>query len=82
MRIFVAGATGAISKRLVPLLVADGHYILASTRTPNKAEDLRAQGASPVVLDGLNKDAVMDAIEIRSTQTHQNKYRAVDRSSN
>ena len=62
MRIFVAGATGAIGKRLVPLLVNDGHDIVATTRTPSKVEDLRIQGAVPVVVDGLNKDAVMDAV--------------------
>ncbi len=63
MRIFVAGASGAVGKRLVPLLVGAGYQVTATTRTPGKANALRAQGANPVVLDGLNKDDVMKAVE-------------------
>ncbi|MFY9825225.1 MAG: NAD(P)-dependent oxidoreductase [Thermoanaerobaculia bacterium] len=62
MRIFLAGATGAIGERLVPLLVAGGHQVVATTRTPAKLERLRAQGAEPVVVDGLDRDAVMKAV--------------------
>jgi uncharacterized protein YbjT (DUF2867 family) len=47
MRIFLAGATGAIGERLVPLLVAGGHQVVATTRTPAKLERLRAGPASP-----------------------------------
>ncbi|HEV2283927.1 MAG TPA: NAD(P)-dependent oxidoreductase [bacterium] len=61
MRIFLAGASGAIGKRLVPLLVANGHQVVASTRTSAKREALRAAGAEPVVLDVLDRDAVMHA---------------------
>jgi 2-alkyl-3-oxoalkanoate reductase len=62
MKIFVAGAMGAIGKRLVPLLVSKGHQVVATTRTLAKAEALRALGAEPAVLDGLNRDAVMAAV--------------------
>jgi 2-alkyl-3-oxoalkanoate reductase len=62
MKIFVAGATGAIGRRLVPLLVSNGHTVVGTTRTPGKAEALRAAGASPVVLDALDRDAVIDAV--------------------
>jgi nucleoside-diphosphate-sugar epimerase len=62
MKIFVAGATGAIGKRLVSLLISQGHHVVAGTRTPDKAEALHAQGAEPVVMDGLNKDAVIKAV--------------------
>jgi len=62
MRIFVAGATGAIGRRLVPLLVANGHSVIGTTRTPGKADALRAAGASPVVLDALDRDAVGEAL--------------------
>jgi 2-alkyl-3-oxoalkanoate reductase len=62
MRIFLAGATGAIGKRLVPLLVAGGHQIVASTRTSNKQEALRTAGAEPVILDVLDRDAVMKTV--------------------
>jgi nucleoside-diphosphate-sugar epimerase len=62
MRIFLAGATGALGKQLLPLLVADGHEVVALTRTPGKADALRAAGALPVVADGLDRDAVVGAI--------------------
>ena len=45
MRIFVAGATGALGRRLVPLLVVDGHAVTAMTRTASKAAGLRAAGS-------------------------------------
>jgi 2-alkyl-3-oxoalkanoate reductase len=62
MKIFVAGATGAIGKRLVPLLVASGADVVAMTRSPEKARSLRAYGAEPVVADGLDREAVMAAV--------------------
>jgi nucleoside-diphosphate-sugar epimerase len=62
MRIFVAGATGALGRRLVPLLVADGHQVTGMTRTAAKAAGLRAAGAEPVVADALDRDAVGRAL--------------------
>lgn len=62
MRMFLAGATGAIGKRLVALLVAAGHHVIATTRTPDKVNMLRAQGAEPVIVDSLDRDAVMKAV--------------------
>ena len=62
MRVFVAGATGAIGRRLVPMLVAEGHDVVAMTRSPSKAGDLRAAGAVPVVADALDRGAVVEAV--------------------
>jgi nucleoside-diphosphate-sugar epimerase len=62
MRVFVTGATGALGLHLVPGLVAAGHEVTATTRTPGKAERLRADGATPVVLDGLDRTAVIAAV--------------------
>ncbi|HEX8073665.1 MAG TPA: NAD(P)-dependent oxidoreductase [Thermoleophilaceae bacterium] len=62
MRVFVAGATGAVGKRLVPLLVAHGHSVVGMTRSPEKAGLLREMGAEPVVADGLDRKAVMQAV--------------------
>ncbi len=62
MRVFVAGASGAIGRRLVPLLITAGHEVSATTRTARKAEMLRAAGATPVVLDALDRDAVIRAV--------------------
>ncbi|MER6142180.1 NAD(P)-dependent oxidoreductase [Streptomyces sparsogenes] len=62
MRIFVAGATGAVGRRLVPLLVAAGHEVTGGTRTPEGAERLRAQGASAVRVDVFDADSVHRAV--------------------
>jgi uncharacterized protein YbjT (DUF2867 family) len=62
MKVFVAGATGALGRRLVPLLASNGHTVVGTTRTPSKAEALRAAGATPVILDALDRDAVIDAL--------------------
>ena len=59
MRIFLASATGAVGKRLVPLLVANGHKVVGTTRSSEKAAKLSADGAAPVVVDMLNRDAVL-----------------------
>jgi nucleoside-diphosphate-sugar epimerase len=47
MRVFVAGATGALGRHLVPGLVAAGHEVTATTRTPGKLAQLRQAGADP-----------------------------------
>jgi 2-alkyl-3-oxoalkanoate reductase len=62
MRVFVTGATGALGRHLVPALVAAGHEVTATTRTPSKAGRLREVGAEPVVADGLDRDAVIAAV--------------------
>ena len=62
MRIYVAGATGVIGQFLVPGLISAGHEVTASTRSPAKAGQLIAQGAKPVVVDGLDREAVLRAV--------------------
>src|SRR6266581_9299589 len=62
MRVFVAGATGVIGQRLVPRLVAAGHQVVATTRSPAKTDRLRALGAEPVIVDGLDAMAVGEAV--------------------
>jgi nucleoside-diphosphate-sugar epimerase len=62
MRVFVAGATGALGRHLVPGLVAAGHEVTATTRTPGKVAQLREAGAEPVVVDGLDREAVLAAV--------------------
>ncbi len=62
MRIFVAGASGAAGHRLVPHLIERGHEVAGTTRTPDKAPALRALGAQPVVLDGLDRESVVRAV--------------------
>jgi nucleoside-diphosphate-sugar epimerase len=62
MRVFVAGAAGAIGTRLVPQLVARGHHVTATTRSKEKTELLRSLGAEPVVVDGLDAAGVGEAV--------------------
>ena len=62
MRIFVTGATGALGRHLVPGLVAAGHQVTATTRAPGKVAQLREAGAEPVILDGLDREAVIAAV--------------------
>ncbi|MFN2561330.1 MAG: NAD-dependent epimerase/dehydratase family protein [Jatrophihabitans sp.] len=62
MRVFLAGATGAIGTRLVPQLVAAGHSVVATTRTQSKLGLLSDLGAEPVVVDGLDAAAVGEAV--------------------
>jgi nucleoside-diphosphate-sugar epimerase len=62
MRVYVAGAAGAIGRRLIPQLVAADHQVTATTRSPGKVEELRRLGATPLVVDGLDRSAVMTAV--------------------
>ena len=62
MRVFLAGATGAVGKRLVPQLIAHGHQVTATTRSSDKVAALRALGAEAVVVDGLDALAVGEAV--------------------
>jgi nucleoside-diphosphate-sugar epimerase len=62
MRVFVAGASGAIGRRLIPRLVATGHEVTATTRTPAKVDPLRRLGAKAVVVDGLDAATVSRAV--------------------
>jgi 2-alkyl-3-oxoalkanoate reductase len=62
MNIFLAGATGAVGRALVPKLLERGHTVTGTTRSPEKAEALRALGVTPVIVDGLDRDAVIAAV--------------------
>jgi 2-alkyl-3-oxoalkanoate reductase len=62
MKIFVAGATGAVGRRLVLLLTSAGHEVAGLTRSPAKADLLRRIGATPVIADALDRAAVMNVV--------------------
>lgn len=62
MRVFLAGASGVIGVRLVPLLVRDGHEVAGMTRSPGKAAVLRELGAEPVVCDVFDAGALARAV--------------------
>ena len=60
--LFLAGAAGAIGRRLAPLLVADGWRVVGTTRSRAKAPMLRALGVEPAVIDVLDATALRDAM--------------------
>lgn len=60
MKILLAGGTGVLGVRLVPLLVDAGHEVVATTRTPAKADLLTGLGATPVVCDVYDRDHLTD----------------------
>jgi nucleoside-diphosphate-sugar epimerase len=62
MRVFVAGAGGAIGRRLVPMLVARGHQVTGTTSRPEGAEVVRKLGATPTVVDGLDAVGIGEAV--------------------
>jgi 2-alkyl-3-oxoalkanoate reductase len=62
MKVFVAGGSGAVGRRLVPRLIAAGHAVVATTRDPRKGAQLRSLGAEPVVVDALDEQAVVGAV--------------------
>src|SRR3954454_9862079 len=62
MKVFVAGATGVLGRALVPQLVARGHEVVGMTRSASKQELLRSLGASAVVADALDREAVAEAV--------------------
>ena len=62
MRVFVAGATGAIGRRLIPMLVEEGHDVTGMTRSTDKTQWIRLSGATPVVADALDEQAVIAAV--------------------
>ncbi len=68
MRIFLAGASGVIGVRLIPLLVADGHHLAAMTRSSGKTEMLRELGAEPVLCDVYDADALSQEVKSFGTE--------------
>jgi nucleoside-diphosphate-sugar epimerase len=62
MNVFVAGATGALGRVLLPQLVARGHDVVGMTRSASKQDLVRSLGARPVVADALDPDAVAQAV--------------------
>ena len=62
MRVFLAGAAGAIGRRLVPLLVGAGHQVTGTTRSAESGRELERAGVTPAVLDVFDAGAVTAAV--------------------
>jgi nucleoside-diphosphate-sugar epimerase len=68
MRVFLAGASGAIGRRLVPLLLRAGHEVTGTTRSVEKARELERAGIKPAVLDVFDRQAVIDVMRAAHAQ--------------
>jgi len=77
VRVFLAGATGAIGRPLVRMLVADGHQVTGMTRSAGKAAALRAAGVEPVVVDALDAPAVTRALAAAQPEVVINQLTAI-----
>lgn len=62
MRVFVAGATGAVGQHLIPSLIAAGHQVTGTTRSPVKAAQLERMNARPAIVDGLDREGIRKAV--------------------
>ena len=69
MRMFVAGASGVIGIRLLPLLTSQGHEVVGMTRSPGKARMLRSLGADPVICDVFNLGALKGVLKSARPET-------------
>lgn len=62
MRVFLAGATGVVGRRLMPMLIEAGHEVIGTTRTPGNQAALEQAGAHPTLMDALDADSVHHAV--------------------
>jgi 2-alkyl-3-oxoalkanoate reductase len=81
MKVFVAGATGALGKQLVPMLVAEGHEVTGMTRTPAKRNLIRELGAQPALADALDPEAVAQAVGEAEPEVVIHELTAIDTAS-
>src|SRR6185436_19059359 len=63
MHILIAGATGAAGRALIPHLIENGHTVTGTSRSAAKADQIKALGATPAVMDGLDAASVKRAVE-------------------
>src|SRR5262245_59348588 len=62
MRVFLAGATGVIGVRLLPLLIEAGHVVAGMTRSPQKATEIAALGGKPIVCDVFDAELLTESV--------------------
>lgn len=77
MRVFIAGGTGVMGRRLIPQLVARGHAVTATTTSPAKLALLEQVGATGIVMDGLDPAAVREAVAAANPDAVVNQMTAL-----
>src|SRR5262245_19069297 len=78
MRIFVAGATGVLGRRLIPMLVSAHHEVIGTTRSRRKVASLGSMGAEPVVVDALNGAAMRSSVRAARPQVIVHELTALE----
>jgi uncharacterized protein YbjT (DUF2867 family) len=79
MKVLLAGATGTLSVPLVRILVASGHEVIGPSRACGKRDKLRALGAESLVADGMDRHALLRAVDGLSTEAVAHKLTALKR---
>jgi nucleoside-diphosphate-sugar epimerase len=82
MRVYLAGGSGAIGRRLIPQLIAAGHDVVATTSSPAGIELLEMLGAHPLVVDGLDEEAVIKAVRLAEPEVVINEMTALAAANN
>jgi 2-alkyl-3-oxoalkanoate reductase len=82
MRVYVAGGSGAIGRRLIPQLIAAGHDVVATTSSRRRIEDLEILGAHPLVVDGLDEEAVIKSVCLAQPDAVTNEMTALAAATN
>jgi 2-alkyl-3-oxoalkanoate reductase len=82
MKVFVAGGSGAVGRRLVPRLIAAGHEVVATTTDPGKREELRSLAAEPAVVNALDEQEVVDAMRRAKPEVVVHELTALPRVTN
>jgi 2-alkyl-3-oxoalkanoate reductase len=78
MKVFVAGASGALGRQLIPVLVEQGHEITGMTRTQEKEDLIRGMGARPALADALDPEAVAQAVAGAEPEVVIHQLTAID----
>jgi nucleoside-diphosphate-sugar epimerase len=81
MKVFVAGATGALGKQLVPMLVQNGHEVTGMTRSDEKRDLIERMGARSTVADALDPESVAQAVADAEPEAIVHQLTAIDASS-
>ena len=79
MRIFLAGATGVLGRKLIPKLLERGHHVIGTSSTKNKLSELQRMGVDPVLMNGLDRNSVFSAVSDATPDVVVNEMTALSK---